>query len=83
MWKVKKHSCFVRTDDSTIKKLSELILDEFYHWDSNSDGMVSSYLMQVLVTLERLLDGGLAGTKNRIAEQVNFASAHCFRPKIF
>lgn len=66
---VKKHSCFVRTDDSTIKKLSELILDEFYHWDSNSDGMVSSYLMQVLVTLERLLDGGLAGTKNRVMEK--------------
>ena len=66
---VKKHNCFVRTDDSTIKKLSELILDEFYHWDASSERMVSNYLMQILVTLERMLGGGLTGTKNRVVEK--------------
>ncbi len=66
---VKKHNCFVKTDDSTIKKLSELILDEFYHWDASSERMVSNYLMQVLVTLERMLDGGFTGIKSRVVEK--------------
>lgn len=48
---------FVLNDDSTVKKLTELIVDEFYSWDDKSNRMVSRYLAQILVTLHRLLEG--------------------------
>ena len=54
---VNDKSHLILTDNSTIKKLSELILDEFYNWDSKSITMVNSYLTQILVTLERIING--------------------------
>ena len=44
-------------DDSTVKKLSTLIVDEFYGWDNYSEEMVSRYLSNILITLYRIENG--------------------------
>lgn len=53
----RQKKAFVAEDDSTIKKLSELMLSEFYGWDRQTDSMVSRYLVQILVSLHRLMTG--------------------------
>ncbi len=53
---------FILHDDSTVKKLSGLIVDEFYGWDERSCHMVSRYLTQILVTLHRLSEGKIQHT---------------------
>lgn len=51
----KKH--FITDDDSTIKRLSSLIVDESYDWDEYSEIMISQYLSQIIVNLSRILSG--------------------------
>ncbi len=45
---------FYVKDDGNIKSLSELIVNELYVRDNNSDIMVNSYLTQIFITLARL-----------------------------
>ena len=63
---VKDKNDFVLTDDSTIKRLLELILEEFYNWDYKSGIMVSGYFSQILITLERLINGRIRITKDSL-----------------
>lgn len=48
---------FITGDDSRIKTLSELLINEFYDWDLNSPTMVNAYLVQLVTTLLRLVEG--------------------------
>lgn len=57
-------------DDSTVKKLSTLIVDEFYGWDDYSEEMVSRYLSNILITLYRIDNGrGKAETDKAVVSQ--------------
>ena len=47
---------FVVEDDGRMKILTELLINEFYDWDSHSPTMVNGYLVQILATLLRLLE---------------------------
>ena len=53
--KLKKY--FVTDDDSTVKKLSSLMVDESYDWDEYSETMISQYLSQIVVNLSSILSG--------------------------
>lgn len=50
-------SHFITEDDGRIKTLSELLINEFYDWDSHSSTMVNACLVQLLTTLLRLMEG--------------------------
>lgn len=58
---VRQKKSVVLEDDSTVKKLSELIVNEFYGWDGYSAGMVSHYLTQILISVCRLMRGVVSG----------------------
>lgn len=53
--KNKKH--MVMDDDSTIQKLSSLMVDESYDWDEHSEIMISHYLFQIMVAMSRIICG--------------------------
>ncbi len=54
---VKGKRAFVTDDDSTVKKLISLIVDESYDWDEHSKIMIGQYLSQIMVTMSRILKG--------------------------
>lgn len=54
---IKGRKYFVTDDDSTLKKLSSLMVDESYDWDGYSEIMISQYLSQIIVNLSRILSG--------------------------
>ncbi len=61
--KSKKHT--IIDDDSTIWKLSSLIVDESYVWDEHSQSMISHYLSQMMVAMWRII----SGTSRKIADK--------------
>ena len=52
--KIEVDKFFYVKDDGNIKSLSELVVNELYIRDNNSDIMVNSYLTQIFITLARL-----------------------------
>ena len=48
---------FIVEDDGRMKILTELLINEFYDWDEYSPIMANGYLIQILTTLLRLLEG--------------------------
>ena len=44
-------------DNGTMKALSELLIREFYSYDENAKEMINHYLMQIIITLKRIISG--------------------------
>jgi len=55
-----KCSRFVKNDDGSIRRLSELLLNEFYMDDAHIDNMINLYLFQILISLVRIYEGSLS-----------------------
>lgn len=51
---IKIDKFFYVRDDGSIKSLAELLVNEFYIRDNNSDMMINSYLSQIFISLSRL-----------------------------
>ena len=47
-------SSFILKDNSDVKKLSEMLLDEFYSAEDNRRVMINMYLSQILILISRL-----------------------------
>ncbi len=62
-------SCIVMEDNGIIKGLTEYLVREFYNVDSNSDGMINSYIYQILITLSRIISGNVISYKNKGSEK--------------
>ena len=54
---VKSKKYMIMDDDSTVGKLSSLIVDESYDWDQHSEIMISHYLSQIMVSISRIISG--------------------------
>lgn len=55
--RIREQEHFILADDGRIKILTELLINEFYDWDEHSPTMANGYLVQLLTTLLRLLEG--------------------------
>lgn len=62
---LKGKSHFTIDDDSTVKKLMTLVVDESYDWDEHSEIMISRYLSQIMISVARIL----AGKSKKIADK--------------
>lgn len=69
---------FILEDDGRVKPLTQLLINEFYDWDIHSPEMVNSYLVQLLTTLVRILQGNtLDPTRQKMHRTAsNFAIYH-------
>ena len=54
---VKYKNAFILNDDSTVKKLTSLFVDEIYLWDNYSKDMLDKYFVQIIVSLQRIMTG--------------------------
>ena len=54
---VKYKNAFILNDDSTVKKLTSLFVDEIYLWDNYSKDMLDKYFVQIIVSLQRIKTG--------------------------
>ena len=54
---VKYKNAVILNDDSTVKKLTSLFVDEIYLWDNYSKDMLDKYFVQIIVSLQRIMTG--------------------------
>ena len=62
---VKNIKYIVLDDDSTVKKLTSLMVDESYDWDEHSKIMISHYISQILIAVARLINGKSCKISNK------------------
>jgi len=48
---------FITEDDGRVKTLSEMLINEFYDWDPHSPAAANACLVQLLITVLRLVEG--------------------------
>lgn len=75
---LRQQTHFILEDDGRVKTLTQLLINEFYDWDCHSPEMVNSYLVQLLTTLARILQGNtLDPTRQKMQRTAsNFAIYH-------
>lgn len=77
---VRELDYFFAVDDGRIRKLSELMIHEFYMQDSQSNSMVNAYLIEILVILYRIMRGTAPGDRKKISRSAsNFAVYHAIQ----
>lgn len=78
---IRKHPHFILEDDGRMKVLTELLINEFYMWDEQSSTMANAYLVQILTTLLRLLQGRSYDPSEQKLQKTpsNFAIYHVLR----
>ncbi len=54
---IKDKTHFIIQDDSTVRRLCALLVNECYNWDCHSEILVSHYLSQILVAVYRIAIG--------------------------
>ena len=55
--RIRSHSHCILSDDGRIKILTQLLINDFYDWDTYSATMANGYLVEILTTLLRLIEG--------------------------
>lgn len=78
---IRKHPHFILEDDGRMKILTELLINEFYMWDEQSSTMANAYLVQILTTLLRILQGRSYDPSEHKLQKTasNFAIYHILR----
>lgn len=62
-------------DDGKIRTLADLLLGEIYLRDEQSDSMINAYLTQILITLQRIMQGRADG-KRISKDSSDYAAYH-------
>lgn len=64
---------FVVNDNSTVKRLSEFLIREFYNRDDFSKEMIAQYISQILITVSRILEGKTYDYHNSTGPSASYA----------
>ena len=70
---------FIKNDDGSIKRLTELLLDEFCMEDDQSNIMMSLYLSQILISLARIYNGNSSYMDKKSSSVSNYAAYNALR----
>ncbi len=71
--------CFVKDDDGSIKRLTELLLNEFYMEDEQKNIMINLYLSQILISLARIYKGNINYIDKKSTSTSNYAVYRALR----
>lgn len=69
----KQKKSMIKDDDGSIRRLTELLLNEFYRDDGQSEVMINAYLIQILVSVFRIYEGSLSCMDKKSASVSNYA----------
>ena len=69
----------ITEDDGSIRTLSRQLINEFYMGDEQSDIMINAYLVQILLSLYRILTNSTSATEKNSSSTSNFAVYHTLR----
>lgn len=64
---------FVKNDDGRIRRLMELLLNEFYMEDEQNNIMINLYLSQILISLARIYKGNISYMDKKSSSTSNYA----------
>lgn len=70
---------FIKNDDGSIRKLTNLMLNEFYIQDDQRDIMANLYLSQILISLSRIYNGNYTYIKKESSSNSNYAVYNALR----
>ena len=74
-----KTDCFVKTDDGSIRRLTELLLNEFYMEDEQRNVMINLYLSQILISIARIYRGNINYIDKKSSSTSNYAVYNALR----
>jgi len=72
-------SSFIKNDDGSIRRLTELMLNEFYVEDENNNIMINLYLSQILISLSRIYKGNAGYMNKKSTSTSNYAVYNALR----
>jgi len=64
---------FIKNDDGNIRRLTELLLNEFYIEDEQNKIMINLYLSQILISIARIYKGNLSYIDKESSSTSNYA----------
>lgn len=70
---------FIKNDDGSIKRLTELLLDEFRMVDDQSNIMIDLYMTQILISTSRIYNGNLSYMDKKSSSVSNYAAYNALR----
>ena len=70
---------FIKNDDGNVRILSEMLINEFYQKDSQSNTMINLYLSQILISISRLLKNDTVKNSKISNSTSNFTVYHTLR----
>ena len=70
---------FIKNDDGSIRRLTELLLNEFYMDDKEKNTMINLYLTQILISLFRIYQGDISYMDKESTSTSNYAVYNTLR----
>lgn len=70
---------FITEDEGAIRNLSRQLINEFYMRDDQSDIMINTYLVQIFLSLYRILTNSTSAKEKSSSSTSNFAVYHTLR----
>ena len=70
---------FIKSDDGSIRRLTELMLNEFYKETQESSIMINMYLSQMLISLARIYRGNVIYMDKKSTSTSNYAVYNALR----
>lgn len=70
---------FIKDDDGSIRRLTELLLNEFYIKDEQNCTMINLYLEQILISLSRIYKGNVGYIDKKSSSTSNYAVYNALR----
>lgn len=72
----KKITDFIAEDEGAIRNLSRQLINEFYMGDDQRDIMINAYLVQILLSLYRIITNSISAKEKSSSSTSNFAVYH-------
>ena len=70
---------FIKNDDGSIRRLTELLLNEFYMEDEQKNIMINLYFSQILISLSRIYRGNFSYIDKKSNSTSNYAVYNALR----